>query len=242
MAPCALRSARVAEHDVAQPLLEILHRRGEAEDRHHLGSDHDVEAVLPRVAVGRTAQRYDDVAQRPVVHVHHPLPRDAARVDAELVALGDVVVDHRRQQVVRESDGVEIAREVEVDVLHGHDLRVAAAGRAALHAEHGTEARLAQADDRLLADVIETVPQAHGGRRLPLAGGRRAHGGDQDELPVRLALQAVDVFQGYLGLVVAVGLQVLLGDAELRGHLDHALHLRLLGDFDVGQWHVAFLS
>jgi hypothetical protein len=53
----------------------------------------------------------------------------------------------RRQQVVRQRNGVEVAGEVQVDVLHRHHLRVAAAGRAALHAEHRAQRGLAQADD-----------------------------------------------------------------------------------------------
>ena len=43
-----------------------------------------------------------DLAQRAVVHVQHALPGDAAHVEAELVAVVDVVVDHRGQQVVGE--------------------------------------------------------------------------------------------------------------------------------------------
>ena len=49
------------------------------------------------------------------------------------VALVQMVVEHRRQQRVRTRDRVEVAGEMEVDVLHGHDLRVAAARGAALH-------------------------------------------------------------------------------------------------------------
>ena len=39
-------------------------------------------------------------------------------VDAELVAAVQVVVDERREQVVRRADGVDVAGEVEVEVLH----------------------------------------------------------------------------------------------------------------------------
>ncbi len=49
---------------------------------------------------------------------------------------------------------MEVAGEVEVDVLHRHDLRIAAAGRAALDAEAGAEAGLAQRRDGLLADAL----------------------------------------------------------------------------------------
>ena len=126
-------------------------------------------------------------AQRAVVHVEAAAPGDAARVDAELVAPIDVVVDHRGQQIVGGADGVEIAGEMQVDLVHRHDLRIAAAGRAALHAEAGAQARLAQADHRLLADAVQRVAQADGGGGLAFAGRRRVDRGDQDELAVRAA-------------------------------------------------------
>ena len=81
------------------------------------------------------------VAERPVVHVDGAAPTDAPGVDVELVAPIDMVVDHCREQIVGGADGVEVAGEMQVDVLHRHDLRVAAAGRAALHPEAGPEAR-----------------------------------------------------------------------------------------------------
>ena len=137
------------------------------------------------IAVAGAAERTDDVAQRAVVHVDDALPLDAPDVDVELVAVMDVVVDHRGEQVVGERDGREVAGEVEVDVLHRHDLRVAAAGGAALHAEHRPETRLAQADDRLLADPVQRVAQPDGRRRLALARRRRADRGDEDQLAVR---------------------------------------------------------
>ena len=166
--------AGVADHDIAQAVLQVLERGRQAENRHHFRGDDDVEAVLARIAVARTAERHHDVAQRAVVHVDHALPGDAAHVDAQLVAVMDVVVDQRRQQVVGERDGAEVAGEMQVDVLHRHHLRVAAAGGAALHAEHRAERGLAQADHRLLADVVERVAQAHRGGGLAFA--RRASG------------------------------------------------------------------
>ena len=147
LAVTGLLVARLPDLDLPEPALQIGKVGGEAEDRHHLARHGDVEARLARVAVGGAAKRGDDLAQRPVVHVDGAAPGDAAGVDIELVAPIDVVVDHRREQIVGGADGVEIAGEMEVDVLHRHDLRVAAAGRAALHAEAGAEARLAHADD-----------------------------------------------------------------------------------------------
>ena len=73
---------------------------GEAENRHHLGGDDDVEAILARKAVRCAAKRDGDVAQSAVVHVDHALPGDAPDVDLQLIAMMDMVVDHRREQVV----------------------------------------------------------------------------------------------------------------------------------------------
>ena len=65
----------------------------------------------------------------------HATPCDTARVDSERIAPIDVIVDQRREKIVRRRDGVEVASEMQIDVLHRHHLRIAAAGRAAFHAE-----------------------------------------------------------------------------------------------------------
>ena len=183
---------RVRNDDVAQPLLEILQRRRQAENRHDLGGDDDVEAVLAGIAVARAAEGIDDLAQGAVVHVHDALPLDAAHVDVEFVAVVNMVVEERREQVIGQRDRREVTREVEVDVLHRHDLRMAAARRPALHPEHGAEAWLAQANHRFLADAVERVPKPVGGRSLALAGGRGADGGDENQLAVGAGLHALD--------------------------------------------------
>ena len=228
-----LAVARVADHDAAEPALEVLEVHGQAQDRHHLGGDRDVEAVLAREAVGGAAERVDDRAQRAVVHVHDAAPGDAARVEAQRVAPVDLVVEHRREEIVRARDGVEVAGEVEVDVLHRHDLRVAAAGRAALDAEAGTERGLAQAAHRLLADAVEAVAEADRGGGLAFARRRRADGGDQDQLAVLVLLRAVDEVERHLGLVGAVVEQRAVGDADLLADLGDRLHLRFARNFDV---------
>ena len=42
-----------------------------------------------------------DLAQRAVVHVDHPAPEHAARIDPQAVVVVDVVVEQRGEQVVR---------------------------------------------------------------------------------------------------------------------------------------------
>ena len=138
------------------------------------------------------AKADDDFAKRAVVHVEHAPPGDAPLIEAERVAPVHVIVDHRGEQVVRRCDGVEVAGEVQVDLLHGRDLGAAPAGRAALDPEARPERRLAQADDRLPADTVERVAEADGGGRLALAGGSRADCADKDELAVRAVLKAAE--------------------------------------------------
>jgi hypothetical protein len=184
---------------------------------------------------GDDAERGHDRAQRTIVHVEDAPPRHAPHVDAERVAPIDVIVEHRRQQIVGRRNGVEVAGEVQIDVLHRHHLGVTAAGGTALHAERGPQRGLAQAQHRLLADVIERVGQAHGRRGLALARRRRRDRRDENELAVRPPLQRLDEVHRQLGLVMAVGLEVLRRDAE---PLARDIEDRPLGgglrDFNVG--------
>ena len=144
---------RARDGDRAEPPPEILEVGCDGDDRHHLRGSRDVEARLACVAVRPAAEADHHVAQRAVVDVDAAAPRDRERVDIELVAVEDARVEHRGEQVVRRADRMDVAREVEVHVLHRHDLRVAGAGSAALDAEDGAERRLAQAEDGGAADV-----------------------------------------------------------------------------------------
>src|SRR5579871_4006947 len=138
---------------------------------------------------------------------------------------------------------------MEIDVLHRHDLRIAATGRAAFHAERRPERRLAQAQHRLLANVIERIGKPDCRRGLTLAGRRWRDRRYEDELAVRPVLQGLDVVDRYLGFVVAVRLKVFGRDAEpFAGHVgDQALggslrnlDVRFRADV-LGGWHRGFL-
>ena len=225
--------ARVADDDAGEARLEIGGVLGEAEDRHHFGSDRDVEAGFRRRAVAGPAEAGDDIPQATVIHVHHPAPGDTARIDAWFVVPVDVVVDHRGEQVVRRGDGVEVAGEVEVDLVHRHDLGEAAAGGAALHAEAGAERGLAQAEHRLLADPAQRIGKADGGRRLAFAGGGRVDRGDEDQLAEVLRAQVLDVAGRDFRLVMAIGDDVLGRNTEACRHLADGAFLRRARNLDV---------
>ena len=220
-----------ADGDRAEPRAQILEVARHREDRHDLGRGGDVEARLARDPVHLPAEPGHDLAQRAVVHVETAPPRDGERVDAERVPLEDVRVEHRGEEVVRGGDRVEVAGEVEVEILHRHDLRVTAAGRAALHAEDGAERRLAQAEERLLVDRREALRERDGGRRLPLARRRRRDRRDGDELAVGRVGEAVEDGVGDLRLVAAVRLELVLLDAGGLGDFGDRPQLGGLRDF-----------
>ena len=221
----------VGADDLREALFQIGDAGGEAEDGHDLAGDGDVETVLAGRAVDLTAQAVHDKAELTVVHVHAALPGDAAGVDVQGVALLDAVVNHGRQQVVGGTDGVDVAGEVEVDVLHRHHLCVAAAGCAALHAEDRAEGGFTEAEHGLFAYGVHGVGQTHAGGRLAFTGGGGADGRDEDELALLRCL--MDEAVVYLGLIAAIGNHVLVGEAQTGGDVGDGLHFGFLCDLDV---------
>jgi hypothetical protein len=95
-------------------------------------------AYAASTAADLAAEADDRVAQLAVVDVERPGPRDRLRIDVQCVAVEDRRVQRGGEQVVRGGDRVEVAVEVEVDLLHRHDLRVPASVPAAFDPEHRT--------------------------------------------------------------------------------------------------------
>ncbi len=184
------------------------------------------------IAVGGAAEAERDLSQRPVVHVDGALPGHPQGVDVVRVAVQDRGVEDRREQVVGGADRVDVAGEVQVEVLHRHHLGEAAPGGAALHPEHRAERRLAQAEDRAAADVAHALGERDRRRRLALAGLRRGHPGDADQLAVGPVGEPVERGQRDLALVAAVRLDLLGLEAELGADLLDRPQLRVLGDLE----------
>ena len=241
IAPAAPRSSavtgsaaveRVRDGDAAEPPAQVLQVARDGHDRHHLARRRDVEPALARVAVRAAAEPDRDPAQRPVVHVDGAPPVDPQLVDVVRVAVQDRRVEHRGQQVVRGPDRVDVAGEVEVEVLHRHDLRHPAAGRAALDAEHRSERRLAQARDRPLADRAEPLREADQRRRLALPRLRRRHARHADQLAVRPSGEPLGDREVDLGLVPAVRLELLGLETESACDLLDRPQDRVLRDLE----------
>ena len=135
-----------------EPPPEVVDVASHGQDRHHLGGGGDVESALARIAVGRPAEAERDRrrARSFMSTARFQVTRRASIVVR--VAVQDRGIEHGGEQVVGGADRVDVAGEVEVEVLHGNHLGEPAAGGASLDSEHGTERGLPQAEDGALAD------------------------------------------------------------------------------------------
>ena len=128
---------------------------------------------------------------------------------------------------------MQVAVEVQVDVFHRNDLRVATTGGATLHAKHGAQRGLTQTNRDVLADVLQRITKADRRRGLTFTRGGRAHRRHQDHARVvahRLLQQPIEI---HLTLDPAIRLERLIGDVERLGDLGDGLGGGGLGDFDI---------
>ena len=142
-------------------------------------------------------------------------------------------VEHRGEEVVRGRDRVEVAGEMQVDVFHRHDLRVPSARRAAFHPEDRAERRLPDGENRVLAELPERLRDADGDRGLAFARRRGVDPGHEHEPAFGRA--ALEGAERDLGFVLAVNLELVVRDSELRGHVANRPQLGGLCDGDVGR-------
>ena len=174
--------------------------------------------------------------QRTVADVDDPRPQDAARVDAQRVLVMEAVVEERAGEVVRGTDGVHVAGQVEVEVLHRDDLAVAAAGRATLDPEHRPERGLPDVHRGPFADVVEALGEPDRRGRLAFAERRRGDRGDDDVLAARpFRLEPADRLHRHLGLGRTVELELVVGDPQVARDVHDRARLDRAGDLEVGR-------
>src|ERR1035437_7918793 len=157
---------RRADDHPAEPAAQILQIGGKGQDRHDLRGDRDHRLALAGQAVLTAAQADHDPAQCPVADVDNPRPADREGVDSELVAVVDRVVQEGGSQVVGRPDRVDVAGQVEVEILHRDDLAIAAPSRPPLDPEARPQRRLARRARRPPADPIQALGEADRGRRF----------------------------------------------------------------------------
>ncbi len=217
-----------------QPPLQVLHGGGQRQNGADLRGGGDHEAALVRgAAVAAAAQTDHDAAQLAAVHVDGLLEHDPGGVDVELVLPVQVVLQYRREKVMGGGDRMQVAGEVQVDVPHGIDLRITAAGGAPFDAEDGPERGLAQSPHDLLVQLAQGLHQPDGGDGLSLPGLGGGYGGHQHQLAIAAAIVAAEDGQRHLGRVATEWYQVRLVDPDLGGDIADAAALRLLCDLDV---------
>ena len=204
----------VGKGDLAHPLLAVHQVAAYGVDGRDLAGRGDLEASLVGDSSVLVSEAYDDAPQAPALDVQHTLPHDLLQVYVQLVAAEDVVLHEAREEVVGAGDRVEVPREVDVDVLHGQHLGVAAPRRPALDAEHWAEAWLPEDHYVLLPELAHRLSQPYGHRGLALTGLRRRHGGHYDELPVRPVLPLLQDMRLDLGLVFSIKLDIVIREPE----------------------------
>ncbi len=116
----------------------------------------------------------------------------------------DVIVDQCRQQIVRSRYRVHVAGEMQIDIFHRHNLRVAAAGCTAFDTEAGPQGGLTQANHGFLADPSETVTEPDCSCGLAFAGLGWRDTCDQDQFSVFLFIETRDELARDLRLVASV--------------------------------------
>ena len=169
---------------LASRFLQVCDVICQAQNCHDLGCNGDVVAVLSRHSVGLSAKSVYYVTQLTVIHIHASSPGDLSRVDVQLIALEDVVVDHCCQQVVCCADRMEVAGEMKVDILHRHNLCVSAACCSALYTEYRSKGRLTKRYHNVLAKLLHTVCKTYGRRSLSFSCRSRVDRCYQDQLAV----------------------------------------------------------
>ena len=231
-----LPGGRLGEDDPAEPRPQVGQVAGEGEDGHDLAGHGDDGLGLARHAVLAAAEADHHLPERPIADVDDPRPGDRERVDPERVLVMEAVVDEGGREVVGRADGVDVAGQMEVEVLHRDDLAVAAARGAALDPEDRSERRLADRDGGSLADPVQALGEPDRGRRLALAERGRGDRGDEDVLAARVrGLEPFDRLEADLGLDRTVELDLVLGQAEVGGHVDDPAWRDRTGDLEVGR-------
>ena len=95
--------------------------------------------ILADRSVELAAKADRDIPKRPVIHIHAALPDDSRRIHAECISEMKMIVDRCRKQVVGRGDRMEIPGKMQIQVLHGNDLGISAAGCSALYTEARSE-------------------------------------------------------------------------------------------------------
>ena len=222
----------VCNDNFGESFLEICNRACKTEYSHDLGCNGNIEAILAGSTIDSSTKSVNYKSELTVIHINASLPSDLLDVNAKAVALLNMVVKHCCKQIVCRTDCVKIAGEVQVDILHGNNLSVSAACGTALYSENRAERRLAESNRTFLTDSCKTICKAYRGGSFTFACRGRIDGGNKHKLavcPVAILEQIVI----YLCLILAVLLDIFIGDVKLCRNFIYIFHFALLCNFYV---------
>ena len=74
-----------------------------------------------------------------------------------------MVVDHRRQQIVGRADGMNVAGQVQIELLHRHHLTIATTGSSSFDAKGRPHRRLADSHHCPMPALRQRLAKADGG-------------------------------------------------------------------------------
>ena len=128
---------------------------------------------------------------------------------------------------------MEIAGEVQIDLVHRRDLRLSTAGRPAFDPEARPQTRFAQRNHRALADCVQRIAESDGSGGFAFPRRCWADPGDQHQRAVRFVIQAAQKIEIDLGLVAPVRDQRGVRYPSLGRNRGNRLQGRGAGDFDI---------
>ena len=148
-------------------------------------------------------------------------------------SLLNMIIKKRCAEIIGGGNGMKIPGKMQIQILHGNHLCIAAAGRTALDAKAGPKGRLSEGDDRLFPELSERLSQADAGGGLSLSRRSGIDRRNQNQLSVRAVLDGRHEFLGKLRLVLSVKLQIIRTDFQLLRHPFNRLHDCFLRDFNI---------
>ena len=179
-------SVCISNNDIGQTLLQVCNVICQTKNCHDLRCNCDIVAILSRHTIGLSAKSIYYKTKLTVVHIHASSPGDLSRVNVQLVALIDMVVDHCCKKVICCADRMEVTGEVQVDILHRNDLCISAACCSALYTEYRSEGRLTECYHNIFTKLLHTICQTYRCGRLSFSCRSRVDRRYENQLSVWL--------------------------------------------------------
>ena len=128
---------------------------------------------------------------------------------------------------------MDVASEVQIDIVHRDDLRQAASGTAATGCKPGGHGRFAQAERRLVAKLVHRIGQTDTDRCLTFPALSRRDRRNKDQLAIWHLAQAGNMVMIDLRNFVSKGNQIAFRDAQGSRDVANGFLLRGSGNLDI---------